>query len=179
MGMPSSEFAELYRSLSPAQQRAIAAQHPGMFGPKPAIPAITSSTTPAKVSATVLRLTVIIPVRLQTESNTNGHWAPKAARAKIQKLTVRQVLGGFSPLMRASLPLVVTLVKVGPGTKKMDSDNLPSSAKHVRDAVAEIVGVDDGRDDVVEYRYAQRRGPSHCVEITIEKKAALQEPRNG
>jgi hypothetical protein len=52
------------------------------------------------------------------------------------------------------MPLVVTIVRVGPRT--LDDDNLASACKHVRDQIAAEVGVDDGSPQYT-WVYKQRK----------------------
>ena len=64
------------------------------------------------------------------------------------------------------LPLEVELVRVAP--RSLDSDNLTSSLKAVRDGVADWLGVDDG-DERVRWTYGQRKGKprEYLVEIGV------------
>ncbi len=61
-------------------------------------------------------------------------------------------------------PLVVTMTRVAPSSG-LDSDNMVGSMKHVRDAIAGVLGIDD-KDARVEWRVNQCRGP-WAVEIRI------------
>jgi hypothetical protein len=92
-----------------------------------------------------------IPIRTQTECNTNEHWRVRALRAKMQVEAVRLHLRG----KRISLPCVVTLTRIAPGT--LDAhDNLPSALKHVVDAIATELGVPDN-DPRITWQYAQEK----------------------
>jgi hypothetical protein len=65
-------------------------------------------------------------------------------------------------------PLLVTITRVAPA--ELDDDNLAGSAKHVRDGVADWLGVDDRtkRSGVV-WRYAQAKdGRTYGVAIRVE-----------
>ena len=64
-------------------------------------------------------------------------------------------------------PCVITITRIGP--RKLDSDNLAGSAKHVRDGVADWLGIDDG-DERLTWEYAQRSGGAgvYACEIVIE-----------
>lgn len=70
-------------------------------------------------------------------------------------------------------PLVVTITRVGPS--KLDDDNLQGACKYVRDQIAELVGVDDGKDFYT-WLYRQRRG-EYSVEIEIEQRVQRQGTR--
>jgi hypothetical protein len=57
------------------------------------------------------------------------------------------------------------LTRVAP-SNGLDDDNLAGSLKGVRDQVAQWLGVDDKRSDVVRYVYAQYRGP-WAVQVSV------------
>ena len=109
---------------------------------------------------------VSIPIRTVSEANIRVHWAVRAKRVKAQRLAVSMVLGSRRSLIDRP-PYVVTLCRVAP-SKGLDTDNLCSSLKASRDAVAAILGIDDG-DARITWRYAQRRGKpkEYAVEILI------------
>ena len=94
-------------------------------------------------------------LRLDVTPNARLHWAARAKRVKRQRAIIALIL---APHRRAlpALPVVVTITRCSPGT--MDDDNATASAKAVRDAVAEHLGVDD-RDPRVTWRVEQRRAP--------------------
>ena len=51
-------------------------------------------------------------------------------------------------------PLVITITRIGP--RELDSDNLAGSAKHVRDGIADWLGIND-RDKRLQWRYEQEK----------------------
>ena len=113
-------------------------------------------------------------MRLPSAANLREHWAVRAKRAKGQRerawLHVRGALP-LATLQRARVVgAIIELVRVAP--RKLDSDNLASAFKAVRDGVADCLGIDDG-DERLEWRYSQRRGkPGElAVEIEIMVKA--------
>jgi hypothetical protein len=63
------------------------------------------------------------------------------------------------------VPCTITITRLGP--RKLDDDNLASSAKHVRDGIADKLGVDDG-DDRLTWRYSQEKSSTYGVRIKIE-----------
>ena len=109
-----------------------------------------------------------LPIRLVSEQNQREHWSVKAKRTKAQKQAVgfllRPCLAG--DVGRGSQPLLVTITRIAP--RRLDDDNATGSAKHVRDAVAELLGVDDG-SDAVTWRVEQEKGPYGC-RIRIEAR---------
>lgn len=118
-----------------------------------------------------LRGGVCIPIpglRTISEANAHEHWRTRAARAKHQKHAVTLVLrASVAHLMMVAAPLVVTLTRIAP-SNGLDSDNMVGSQKHVRDAVADVLGVND-KDPRVEWRVEQRKGP-WAVEIQISAR---------
>lgn len=126
-------------------------------------------------------IVVEIPgVELVSEANARGHTLAKARRVAQQRAVVESTLrtmGGSPP----ALPAVVCVTRIAP--RELDSDNLASACKAVRDAVAvwlvpveQVVRtgtlrgtrrtVGDDRDARVEWRCAQERGP-HGVRIEV------------
>ena len=110
---------------------------------------------------------VTIPgLRTVCELNSHEHWRKRQRRAREQHDIVGCILGPTAARRAiAQAPLVVTLTRIAPSRGLDEGDNLPSSQKHVRDAVAKVLGIDD-RDPRVRWIYAQSRGP-WSVQITI------------
>lgn len=106
-------------------------------------------TATARKQAAVL---VRVPLRTVSEANSHEHWRLRQQRAKQQRfavgLQVKPKVEGLVP------PLNVLITRVAP--RQLDSDNLAASNKHVRDAVAECLGIDDG-DERIAWLYSQRR----------------------
>lgn len=114
-------------------------------------------------------MSVEVPIhglRLVSEANAHAHWRIRSARAKAQRNVVTLVLRGtVARSMMAVAPLVVTITRIAPSSG-LDSDNLAGSGKHVRDAIADVLGIDD-RDPRVTWNVRQERGP-WGVRIAIE-----------
>jgi len=107
-------------------------------------------------------------LRLGRGQNSREHHFARARRVAREKNIVTLVLRGtVARSMMVLAPLTVTITRVAP-SKGLDSDNAVSSAKAVRDAVAGVLGVDDG-DGRVDWRVCQRRG-SWAVEVRIEPR---------
>lgn len=102
---------------------------------------------------------VHLPIATVSESNRRDHWRDKAKRARLQRRTAAMLVP------RVGLPCVVTLTRISP--RLLDDDNLRGALKHVRDGVADRLGIDD-RDPRVEWRYAQRKGKQKAVEVELE-----------
>ena len=131
-------------------------------------------------------IVVEIPgVELVSEANARGMSIAKARRVAQQRAVVESTLrtmGGAPP----ALPAVVCVTRIAP--RELDSDNLASACKAVRDAVAvwlvpveQVVRtgtlrgtrrtVGDDRDARVEWRCAQERGP-YGVRIEVAPRRA-------
>lgn len=102
-----------------------------------------------------------LPLEIVSEMNWRGHWAVRHKRAKKQR---RIAYAGTLQHARAlryriqtgeDIRLAITLVRLTrPGQRRFDGDNLQAGFKHIRDGVADALGIDDG-DDRLEWRYAQ------------------------
>lgn len=114
-------------------------------------------------------LSVTLPIRTISESNSFEHWRYKHIRHKRQKQLVHAYLDGI----QVELPCQVTLTRISP--RKLDSDNLVTSFKWIRDAVAEIIkpGLRVGRaDDDIRFtwHYMQEKGngSEYAIRILID-----------
>jgi hypothetical protein len=118
-------------------------------------------------------------LKTASELNSREHWRTKHARHAQQKNVVTLALRGtIASTMMVFAPLVVTITRSSPRkTTRIidgrtvdvpDSDNLISSQKYVRDAIARVLGVDDG-DPRVEWRVEREKG-QWGIRIKIEPK---------
>lgn len=108
-------------------------------------------------------------LRTVSEANAHTHWRARQKRAKAQRGAAFAYLRRpTTPLRPVASALVVTLTRIAP--RALDDDNLAGSQKHVRDGVADALGIND-RDPLVTWRYAQRRGGKgqYAVHITITR----------
>lgn len=109
---------------------------------------------------------VELPIATRSEANRRGHWARHYHRNSQQRSAVELA-------MRAHLgrppqpPLTVRLTRISP--RKLDSDNLAGALKHVRDGVADWLGIDDG-DERIEWTVAQERRKPREQAVRIEVK---------
>ncbi len=115
-------------------------------------------------------MSVSIPIpglRTECELNKHEHWRVRHRRSTKQRDLVTLVLQRtVTRQMMAVAPLIVTLTRIAPSAGLDVGDNLNSSQKFVRDAIAMLLGIDD-RDPRVTWQYAQQRGP-WGVHIAIE-----------
>ncbi len=88
---------------------------------------------------------LVIPIATISEANSREHWTVAHTRHRRQKLAVRLALA--SNQLPVQFPVVVTMTRLSP--RKLDSDNLHSALKYVRDAIAEhfLPGLAPGRAD--------------------------------
>jgi hypothetical protein len=100
----------------------------------------------------------------RSEANAHEHWRKRQKRAKEQRgLTA---LFCRTSLAKPPIPCTVRLTRVAP--RALDDDNLAGALKHVRDGVADWLGVNDRRSDLVRYEYAQSRGQPREYAVMVE-----------
>ncbi len=98
---------------------------------------------------------VLLPVRTWSEANLRSHWGKRARRAKKQREAARLLVRAARVVLPTSGPVTITLTRIAP--RALDTDNLASGLKAVRDGVADALQVDDGSAQI-EWRYTQNRG---------------------
>lgn len=115
-----------------------------------------------------MKVSLQVPIKVLSEANLREHWATRARRAKGQRKTVAQELWAHTGKPRATLdrPLAVTLTRIAP--RALDDDNLAGGFKHVRDGIADWLGIDDRHDGLVAYRYQQERGKPKQYRVRID-----------
>lgn len=89
-----------------------------------------------------------IPTKAPSVANLRLDWRAKAAAAKKHKRAAMLVC----PKWPGPPLLVIRLTRVAP--RELDSDNLASACKSLRDGIAARLGVDDG-SRLVSWEYAQ------------------------
>jgi hypothetical protein len=109
-------------------------------------------------------VTFTFPMKLASLANVREHWRVKHRRSKEQRALLHGMLWTAS---KPLLPATVTITRIG--KKKLDSDNLAISAKHVRDGIADAYGVDDG-SDLYTWKYEQEIGKEYAVRIEIRPR---------
>ena len=104
-----------------------------------------------------------------SELNDVGHWVRRHKRTKLQKQATAAALvaNGFDPEALLAPGRVIILVRIARGTLD-EGDNLASSMKHVRDAVAAWFNVDDGPKGPLKWAYAQEHTRSPLGKVRIE-----------
>ena len=76
----------------------------------------------------------------------------KARRAKQQRGDAYTAVLAVLDRAETDCPWLITITRQG--KRKLDDDNLASSAKHIRDGVADALGIDDG-DPRLHWKYLQ------------------------
>ena len=121
---------------------------------------------------------ITLPLRVYSPLNgSRGHWAADARRRKKQRHIASWACGGPLEEYRAGLAkgyiasVAVALTRIA--TRKLDDDNNVAGFKHIRDGVAEALGVDDG-DERLTWTYSQERGKpkDYAVRIVVMGRAA-------
>jgi hypothetical protein len=112
-------------------------------------------------------LRCLVPVRTVSETNAREHWAKRHKRRAGIRTAVGLVVAGALAGSKVSAPCEVQLTRHAPSAG-LDDDNLVSSLKSARDAVADALGVND-RDPRITWRYAQTRSKAGkwAVEVAI------------
>ena len=115
-----------------------------------------------------------IPLKLESEANSNDHWTRKSKRHKKQKFVVTAYLKAY--LDKKHVPCKVLLTRYSP--RSYDDDNVVTAFKYVRDAVSEYLldckraGRADN-DPRIKWDYAQEKTKDAEHYITIEVVPSL------
>ena len=138
---------------------------------KPALGARRIVTVRVIPAVDVVRVT-IDGLRLTNGANAREHWATKARRAKRERgLILRALLASGVRVPRG--PWLVEITRIAP--RRMDSDGATIAAKHLRDGVADWLGVDDGADAVT-FAVDQRKGEprEYAVRVVIASRCPVE-----
>lgn len=119
-------------------------------------------------------ISYVLPGEKLESLNQRGKWQKHAARIRRQRHLAAML---FHPARRKAwgdgplpLPLVVTIVRCAP--RLLDDDNAVGSAKHVRDGVADALGLEGhDRNPHVLWVVTQERAATYAVRIEIAGKA--------
>jgi hypothetical protein len=87
-----------------------------------------------------------VPPRANNDGQRGGHWRDRARLVKQQRQLVTLALAAFRRRLREHGAWTVRLTRVSP--RKIDSDGASAAMKAPRDAVAEVLGVDDADERV-------------------------------
>jgi hypothetical protein len=142
----------------------------GLLDAEPATETQISAQPRAGSIATVIphRVQIVLwmpGLATKSEANVGGKNSTKFSRKKHQRDTVLSCLPLAVSAPHFRVPTRVRLIRVG--SRRLDSDNLQSAFKAIRDAVASWLGVDDGDYARVRWSYSQRPGYVSGVKIII------------
>ncbi len=107
-------------------------------------------------------LTIHLPIATPSLANARLHWAKRARIVKQQRLAAALMVGSQAP--DALKPKRITLTRMA--SRKLDTDNLASALKAVRDGIAVALGISDG-DERIEWVYRQENGQPRGVMVEI------------
>ena len=125
------------------------------------------------MSKRIQKLDFMAPIRTVSEMNQREHWAVRMRRKTDQQLEMRAVMHNVLGGRKIQLPCSVRLTRIGP--KALDKDNLAGSFKHVQDAIAKKLGVDDGSSQVTwEYDQMPIGVRNYGVKVEIESIGATK-----
>lgn len=112
-------------------------------------------------------LKVTMPLRTYSEANRREHWAARMTRVRNQRALAYIYVQDNDPLRAWSLNgrIEISLVRVA--SRALDSDNLASALKAVRDGVADALGRNDG-DPCITWNYSQEKGKRGEYAVRIE-----------
>lgn len=114
-------------------------------------------------------LTIDLPIDTQSEANVRCSWQEKANRVKKQRCQAHWACKAMSKGYKVGkdTKLDITLTRMAP--RVLDSDNLVSSLKAVRDGIADWLGIDDGSSRI-NWNYAQEYQPLvRTVKMTLRE----------
>ncbi len=110
--------------------------------------------------------TFVLPMKLVCSTNSRECWREIATRKKAQRRIAELATSTTSARFMASLgKVLVTITRIG--KRRMDDDNLQTSAKYVRDGIADAMNLDDGDQNRVEWKYAQEIGKEYGCRVEI------------
>lgn len=109
-----------------------------------------------------------VPIHTISESNAREHWAVKAKRTKLHRVTTSRAVGTVDRVgdfAERGTYAAITLTRNG--ARKLDDDNLRGSLKAIRDGVTDGMGLKNDSDPRLRWDYAQEVGKGYSVEITM------------
>ena len=111
-----------------------------------------------------MRIKYEIPMKLPSCANLREHWSARARRARNHRESGRwhtavAIMGNPLPAR-----MRITLTRIAP--RRLDSDNVASAFKGLRDGIADALGIDDGSPRL-EWQYQQGKG-AEMVRVEID-----------
>lgn len=118
---------------------------------------------------------IVLPIVLVNEANEAGHTMSRAGRIKAQRKVVTDAMNahlGDGKKLAARGPIDVTMTRLA--THPLDDDSVPSSTKHVRDAIADWLGVNDRYRERVAYEARQEKSKAYGCRIWIRRRSCAK-----
>jgi hypothetical protein len=115
---------------------------------------------------TIQKIDFTVPIRTVSEMNSRDHWTVRQKRKKAQQEEMLVALYNNLKSHRITQPIAITLTRMGP--RRLDGDNLQSSLKFCRDAIAWKIGIDDGNEKAALWFYSQTMAKTFGVRVQIE-----------
>lgn len=115
----------------------------------------------------MIQATVSTTIPLRTVSGNKigklrEHMRRKKEQRCVTSMWMKPKVGGVQ------FPCTVTLTRLSSGRVELDTDNLGTSLKHVRDGVADALGMDDSAKSPITWAYGQEtRAKEYGVRIEI------------
>lgn len=113
-----------------------------------------------------------LPIKTVSEMNRRDHWAAKHRRVTAQrhaaKVTAEMHLlekERASGVRLRLIPSAVRLTRIGAGT--LDTDNLASAFKAIRDGIADALRINDG-SSFTRWEYCQTKARRGQFGVTVE-----------
>lgn len=115
-----------------------------------------------------MRVTVAYKLEIVSNKRSGkGGFAGSRRAAHERRMAMLAVSASEEP--PPSLPVVVTLTRVGPGWP--DWSNVVGAFKHIQDGVADALGLRNDEDPRITWKYERRREKTFAVEIAVEARA--------
>ena len=108
-----------------------------------------------------------VAVHVVSEANTREHRAVAHKRHSVQKDAVKKALAPHTVPTSPSGQYVITLTRLSPATRQLDTDNLAGAFKYPRDEIARWLKIDDGSKSLT-WNYAQMKQPACGIDIKVE-----------
>ena len=111
----------------------------------------------------------ILPIKLECATNKREAWYVTLPKKRAQRYEAKFTTLAAFPFRKVfGKRFVITITRYG--LRKMDDDNLATSAKYVRDGIADALGIDDG-DSRIKWEYKQEIGKAYGCKVQIRSSA--------
>ncbi len=118
-----------------------------------------------------LRTTYHVPVKTVSEANRREHWAKRHKRTNMQRY-IAKIFTCIEMSSQYGAVIRIKLVRYAP--RELDSDNVCSALKAVRDGVADGLAINDGDKRIV-WIYDQFVSKTYGVDVEVTRRLLNQE----